>query len=150
MKIARGLLLAVLAAACGGEEPPAAETPELPTVEVEPALDAELTTAFDAQERRRAGGFSGVLPGGYPADVPPYEPSTLVDFGTDAQGRRMVLLQTPDPPARVRPAMLQRLAADGWACSPAGSDAVDCTKGGRRVGLAWSDARPGTRIHVGY
>jgi hypothetical protein len=152
VRLATATVLAglVAMAGCGGDDEPAPAPPELTTVEVGPALDAQLTTAFDAQERRREASFAGVLPGDFPADLPRYEPSTLADFGGDDRGRRTVVLLTPDPPARVRGTMLQRLGAQGWACSPAGADAVACGKAGRSVEVGWSDARPGTRIRVAY
>ena len=54
---------------------------KLETVDVGEGVDAGLTTAYDEQAKRVGPGIAGVLPEGFPPDVPLYTPSSLVDFG---------------------------------------------------------------------
>ena len=128
------------------QEPKAEPTPaKLETKEVGAAPDATLSTDGDVVERRRASTFSGVLPGGFPKDLPTYEPSSLVDFGKDAQGA-FVVFQTPDELTRVRARYPATIAAHGWMRE---GDAV-FSRGGRRVQVSFENLRPGTRVRVSY
>jgi hypothetical protein len=133
------LMLALGASACSPEpgQRPAVDTE---VQDVAPPPDAELSTAADPQARAAAPAFSGVLPESFPKDVPPYVPSTLVDFGD-----RWIELQTPDAPATVRARYLALLRGRGWA-----GDGTRFTKGPRTFTVRFEDARPGTKIRVEY
>lgn len=140
-----GSLALVAAVGCGRADEPRPAPGEVETVEVGPALDASLTTAGDAQAKPRPAGFSGILPGDFPSDIPTYRPATLADFGDAGGGRRYVLFQTPDSMARAAPAYRAALKGRGW--SGAGES---YSKGGRSIAVAFEDARPGTRIRLEY
>ena len=139
------LLVAGALVACRREAKPAPAPPPLETKEVGAAPDATLSTEGDVVERRHATGFSGVLPGGFPKDLPTYEPSSLIDFGRSADGS-YVVFQTPDDTARVRARYPALIAAHGWARE---GDAV-FSRGGRRVRVSFESLRPGTRVRVTY
>lgn len=110
------------------------------TQDVAPPSDAALSTADDPQGHQVTSSFSGVLPGDYPKDAPPYIPSTLVDFG-----ERWVEFQTPDPLVAVRTAFTQSLRGRGWA-----EDGASFTKNGRALRVSFESANPGTKIRVEY
>jgi hypothetical protein len=139
--------LAMLAAfaACQGDEPKSAPPPSVDTVDVGAAPDAALSTEKDRVEQRRQGGFSGVLPGTFPKDLPVYEPSTLVDFGRGAGGG-YALFQTTDAVGVVSGRYPAQLVARGWERD--GADAF--RRGNGRVRVTFENARPGTRIRVEY
>jgi hypothetical protein len=139
------LAAALFAVGCGRESVSPAADAAPPTEEVAPAVDAALSTAADPQAKARAESFSGILPDGFPGDVPPYEPSTLADFGTGETGRRYVVFQTPDSPELARSRLERRLAAQGWSVARDGF-----TKGGRQLRVAIEPARPGARIRLEY
>ena len=141
-------LLVGAVAGCRQEAKPAPEPARIETKEVGAAPDATLSTEGDAVEHRRASTFSGVLPGGFPKDLPVYEPSSLVDFGQDASGS-FVVFQTPDDPARVRARYPAAIAAHGWM-REGGDAAGTFSRGGRRVRIAFESLRPGTKVRVSY
>ncbi|MGE5234039.1 MAG: hypothetical protein ACM3OB_08000 [Acidobacteriota bacterium] len=143
----RTLVLGVLLiGACARRENGPPPPPRLDTVEVKPAEDATLTTAGDRQETRRESGFSGVLPEDFPADLPLYRPSTLVDFGSGPDGR-FVVLQTPDALAAVRTRLPALLRAHGWRDGEAGEWRPAT---GRPVRISIENAHPGSRIRIDY
>jgi hypothetical protein len=139
------LLLVGAVAACRQETKSEPAPAKLETREVGAAPDATLSTAGDVVERRHASGFAGVLPGGFPKDLPVYEPSSLVDFGKGADGA-YVVFQTPDDIGRVRARYPAMIAASGWAHE--GSDSF--TRGGHRVRVAYESLHPGARVRVVY
>jgi hypothetical protein len=143
-RIACALLLGA-SVGCRQEPKPEPAPPPIETKEVGAAPDATLSTEGDVVERRRASTFSGVLPGGFPKDLPVYEPSSLVDFGQDAQGS-FVVFQTPDDSVRVRARYPAAIAAHGWMRE--GGDAF--SRGGRRVRVSFENLRPGTKVRVSY
>ena len=129
------------------QEPKAAPGPaKLETQEVGAAPDATLSTEGDTVEHRRpSSSFSGVLPGGFPKDLPVYEPSSLVDFGEDTAGA-FVVFQTPDDLARARARYPAAIVGRGWARES--GDAF--SKAGRRVRVAFEGLHPGAKIRVSY
>lgn len=143
-----GCLLLIGAAACGPTPAPEpAPAPTLETVEVGAARDATASLAGEPVERRRAeapAGVAGVLPDGFPADVPLYRPSSLIDFGSEPGGRIAIVLATADSPSRVAATYPGLLAASGW--QSLGGERW--SKGGRELTVSWSDARPGSRLRL--
>ncbi len=137
-------LLVLAAFACQKAAEPAPDPPKLETVDVGAARDATLSTAGDAQEKRHEAAFAGVLPTGFPKDLPVYEPSTLIDFGGGPQGS-YALFQTPDDVARVRARYPATLRSRGWS---AAGDAY--AKGTHHVRMAIESAHPGARIRIEY
>ncbi len=144
------LVLAALAAtwACSPAPPPAAEkAPELATVEVTAAPDAAYSTADDRVERRAdPNAMAGALPDGFPADIPVYRPSSLVDFTPRPDGGAVVVFATPAEVAPVAAAMGQKLRAAGWQAGAAGQ----WTKAGRKLHLAVEATAAGARFRIEF
>ena len=143
--IASALAVALLAA-CGGE---ASEPGEIEVVDVAPSRTSVLTTEYDEEAPQRRDAFAGVLPSDFPADLPLYDPSTLVDFGDDA-GSRFALMFTPDAATMVRNRMRSELGRSGWALIDGDGLRGTWRRGSRSVILDIRDARPGTEIRVEY
>lgn len=148
------LLAAVLASAallfgCRGAEAPPADG-RLETVEVAPPLDVELTTTGDPRAPERRAAVSGVLPAGFPRDLPLPLPSTLIDFGDAGGGWGYVALASPDPPPTVERGWRSRLEAAGWA--PAGSQAGlrVYRNAGREVRVGIRAQPPGSEVRIEY
>ncbi|MEO8505573.1 MAG: hypothetical protein ABI609_16885 [Acidobacteriota bacterium] len=131
---------------CRDSSPAKPPEPAKPaTVEVGAAPDAALSTETDRVETRHDAAFSGVLPGGFPKDVPTYVPSTLVDFGTGA-GWSYVVFQTPQELGLVRGRYVEALHSRGWASE----GATGFVKQKRHLRVAFENAHPGSRIRVEY
>lgn len=147
---ARVLLLVALLAtsACSPAPPPAAEkAPELPTVEVTAAPDAAYSTAGDVVERRaNPNALAGALPDGFPADIPVYRPSSLVDFTPRPDGGATVVFATPSDAAAVSVALQQKLRAAGWQAGTAGT----WTKPGRKLHLSVESTAAGARFRIEF
>ena len=139
---------AALTVACSSPEP--SEPIELETVEVDAAIDADLSTEGDLQAVRRPPEIAGVLPGGVPPDLPLFIPSSVVDFGDLAGGRAYVELDAGATPDRVRAWLGERLPAAGWTVSSIGGDGLTARKGEHEVAYRLSDLSPGTRIRLEY
>ncbi|TNF70718.1 MAG: hypothetical protein EP299_13435 [Acidobacteria bacterium] len=141
------LLLVAVGCQRSGERGPAEK---LDTVEVGEGFDAGLTTAFD-QKAKQVGGekISGVLPQGFPRDLPLYTPSSLVDFGEADAGMHYLEFDTSDGAAVVRRRLEADLANSGWR--PLSADlTTSFVKGDRQVTLAVRDLSPGARIRYVY
>ncbi len=136
-----------LLAGCAKES---AEPGEIETVEVAPARTAVLTTIYDTVAPQRHESFSGVLPQGFPADLPLYDPSSLTDFGDLDIGGNYVLMFSPDTAAMVRDRMAGELRRSGWALIRGDSERGSYRRGSRRVTLSIHEAQPGTEIRVEY
>lgn len=130
-----------------GPAPPAGEPapPQATTVEVGAAPDATLSTASDRVETRHESAFAGVLPTGFPKDVPVYEPSSLVDFG-EGGGWSYSVFQTSQDLAVARQRFQELLRARGWAAD----SAAGFVKQGRHLRVEFESAHPGARIRVEY
>ena len=141
-----GVLVAV--GACSPAPPPSTEkAPELATVEVTAAPDAAYSTAEDRVERRAdPNALAGALPDGFPADIPVYRPSSLVDFSPRPDGGATVVFATPAAAAAVSGALQQKLAAAGWQAGPAGN----WTKAGRKLRLAVESTAAGSRFRIEF
>jgi len=110
-------VLAALACSPPPEKAPSIER-RLETVEVAAAPDAEASLEGDRLEPRVASGraaIAGVLPEGFPSDVPLPRPSSLVDFGP-----RSVTLEVDGGREGVRSAYLEQLAAAGFVARDGG------------------------------
>ncbi|NJL27022.1 MAG: hypothetical protein HC897_03630 [Thermoanaerobaculia bacterium] len=146
------LALLALGVVCGcGRTAERAAEPPLETVEVTPGL--EVTTEGDQQAKPRPVELTGVLPPGFPADLPIYLPSSVVDFGAAASGYRQVELLTPHPRDQVAAVLEQRLRQKGWTVASgegARSNRKRLSKPGREAWLEVRDARPGTAFRYDY
>ncbi len=151
---AAALTLALAAApSCGGRpgapsDPPA--DPPLETVEVGDAPDAELDTSEDVVAvRRPREDVGGVLPGGFPRDLPLPAPTTLVDFGDANGGGAWVLLASPRSAAAVSAHLAEGLPAAGWRLAGAGPPWT-AAKGGRSVRIAVTGRGAGSELRIEY
>ncbi len=129
-----GAALAAMAG-CGDKSGQADAAPKAPeTVDIAPAI--KPPTVDDIQAAAPKKGLVGVLPDDFPRELPIYLPSSVIDFGKK-DGRRFVLLQSPDPRAGVE-AWLRRAAADaGYRVENQGGR-LQLSKGGRRFALSFA------------
>jgi len=136
-------LLVAMTAACAQETRPSGE---LRTEEVAPPIDELLTTEFDERGRTRGPEVSGVLPPGFPADLPLYVPSSIVDLGDSGGGWRYVTIFAPDPEHRVSAQMKRQVGQAGWSSD----DGLSWGNGARSVRLHFDDAAAGTEVRIEY
>lgn len=144
-----GATLLALVLACGGGSDREAEDilDNLEIEDVGDAFDAGLSTEEDTKGRlRKDPEVSGVLPGGFPTDVPLFKPSSIVDFGELGAGRYYVEIDTSAPASAVSAELERSFAGFGWARDGGGA----FTKGGRSLGLVVKDLSPGARIRYEY
>lgn len=147
--LAIGLIVsAPLAVGCAKRESPREPAP-LETVDVAPARDATASLATEPVEQRteRPSGFSGVLPAGFPADLPLLRPSSLIDSSWSADGTLEIVLATSASPADVRTTYASLLAAAGWKASGRGVEGR-WRKGARTVEVELVDTHPGSRLRI--
>ena len=122
-------------AGCGGKNGQADAAPPPPeTVDIAPAI--KPPTEDDVVAAAPKKGLVGVLPDDFPRELPIYLPSSVIDFGKK-DGRRFVLLQSPDPRAGVE-AWLRRAVADAGYRVEGQGGRLQLSKGGRRFGLSFS------------
>lgn len=130
------LLATCLLVGCGGQNS-AAEgnaAPEPETVDVKSSLS--VSTENDTQAAPPRKGLVGVLPSDFPRDLPIYVPSSIIDFGRQ-DGRRFVLLQSPDARAGVDAWLRKALTQSGFKITTEGGKVV-ARKGDRRHELSLS------------
>lgn len=144
--IVAALAVCVLAA-CGASDD--GGSLEIETVDVAPGRTSVLTTAYDEVAPQRQESFTGVLPAGFPGDLPLYSPSNLTDFGTTDSGR-YVLLFSPDETTMVRQRLTVELRRTGWTLIDGGIGRGTYRRGSRSVVLSVLEARPGTEIRIEY
>lgn len=127
------LLALALLAGCGEKPADGAAPPPAPeTVDIKPALAPPTEGDIKAAPPRK--GLVGVLPNDFPRDLPIYLPSSIIDFGKK-DGRRFLLLQSPDPRDAAL-AWVRRAAAEaGYQVSGQGGR-LELRKGDRRASLA--------------
>lgn len=123
---------------------------KLDTVEVGEGFDAGLTTAYDEKAKQIVGpAVAGVLPEGFPRDLPLYTPSSLVDFGEAGAGMHYLEFDTSDGASVVRRRLETELAKNGWR--PLSADLTTTfVNGDRQATLAIRDLSSGTRIRYVY
>ncbi len=136
---ALALVLFVPALACRAPAERAEAT--LSTVEVtaKPDVGASLAADEVGAPLAQPTGIAGVLPDGFPRDVPLPEPSSLVDFTT-----RAVTLEVQLPESTARARYLARLAAAGFAAE---SDRL-FRHGARRIAVDFAARSGATRITI--
>ncbi len=137
--------------ACGkGPAPEVEKAPDLATVEVTAAPDAAYSTAGDKVEARPSpNAMAGALPDGFPADIPVYRPSSLIDFAARPEGGSVVVFAAPASPAAVSSALRQKLRAAGWL-SEGTESSGRWAKNGRRLRLVVEESAAGARIRVEF
>jgi hypothetical protein len=148
----RLLLLVILLGGSLGCPRPSGPNDPGAIVDVPPSI--EVTTENDPKERYRPPEFAGVLPSDFPADLPIYKPSSLMDFGETQRGY-LVSMLSPDRLSKVRRMLHENLSSDGWSATHASpakgkGESVVLRKDGRRVWLHLEDGRPGTVYRFEY
>lgn len=129
------LALAPSLAGCGQQAADAGAGQKAPeTVDIAPAISVPTDGDVEAAAPRK--GLVGVLPNDFPRDLPIYLPSSVIDFGKK-DGRRFVLLQSPDPRPGVE-AWLRRAAADAGYRVEGQGGRLQLRKGERRVTLGFA------------
>jgi len=142
------LMLSVVACESRGLGSSEAETEAvvLESVEVAGPPDSTLSTARDKLAPKiGAPGVAGALPGGFPKDLPLYQPSSVVDFG-DAGGTHYVSFRASDPPQVVRVALLAEWEQAGWKSAGGGS----YRRGGEQIRLEISGSGGGSDLRISY
>lgn len=144
--LAAVLLLAGAAGCRRAPDPePADASAPLPTVEVTAQPDAHATLEHEQVEIRRAeSAVAGVLPEGFPRDVPLPEPSSLVDFGRGALGGPSVTLELQATVAEAQRAYESRLAGAGFERQAPGV----WRRGRRRIGVGVEPFHGAARVQV--
>ncbi len=122
---------------------------ELATVDVSAPIDAEASLAEDGVERRARGmfevmGVSGVLPEGFPRDIPLPVDSSLVDFADGQQGGIRLDLDVQASPEAALAAYQARLRSMGFAPVDGGL----WQRGPRRIVVSVSSFSGAARIRV--
>lgn len=84
-------------------------------VDIAGPKDAALSFDDDVQAQRREEGLAGVLPGGFPRDLPLFDPASVVDTSETEEGRMVVVLQHPATPHQVESFLDRELPAAGWS-----------------------------------
>ncbi len=137
---------------CGVESPEQRPAQmELETEEVGLAPDAELSTELDERAKALGPAIAGVLPSDFPADLPLFAPSSLIDFGGTPDGRRYVELDTTSSCGEVARRLSSELAAAGWRrTSSAQAGGGVYRKAQRQAVIRWLDRLPGCGIRVEY
>ena len=147
-RVGGALLLAALGVSACAREPGAADRkPPLETVEVGVKLDAYASLDEEPVEERRAapiGGIAGVLPDGFPTDVPLPAPSSLVDFATSPGQGPSVTLELQSAPAAASRAYEAKLAAAGFVPGANGL----WSRSGRRIRVSVTPFGGAARITV--
>ena len=132
---------------CGKSEPVSVDPGEAVDVTASPVEN--LTTEYDeVAPERDDEQLSGVLPTGFPADVPVYTPSSLIEFGEGGSGR-FVLLATPDPNDVVRGSYRATLESAGWTPSGGGRE-ERFSKGDRLIKVEVRIKGSGSEIRIAY
>jgi hypothetical protein len=140
--------------ACRPEAPsaPPAATP-LATVEVGAAPDATADLSRDTVGRAASSErMAGVLPGGFPADLPIPAGTSIVDFGTLAAASptsSYLTLRSPQAATTLLGSLRRSLAAAGWTLAQE-QGSWRLRKGNREVVLSVVDAHPGAEIRYAY
>ncbi len=136
------------AVACGSPEPASVDPGEAVDVSASPVEN--LTTEFDeVAPQRSEEALSGVLPSGFPADVPVYTPSSLIEFG-DGGGDRFVLLATETPADAVRATYRATLESAGWARVGGGSREERYSKDDRTLRVEVRSKGESSEIRIAY
>lgn len=129
---------------------PAAED-AIETVDVEEPIDSQIRPEADERAKvQERGGLLGVLPGDFPADLWPYEPASIVDFGAAEAGRSYVSFRTVASPQEVKRRFQAQETSRGWSVTEATSTLLSLSKGGRLVEAELEQRGNETWIRIVY
>lgn len=118
---------------------------EIETVDVDFGYDAALTTEADERAKQVRIDLGGVLPSDFPAGLPVFSPSSVVDFGPG-----YVEVDTPVPEGEVRSSIAAQLERSGWTVGRIGGDGNTYERAGVTVRIGLSAIGSGTRIRYEY
>ena len=149
-RLLSAMLVPAVLLGCGRSEPKPRKPKELETVDVGSGYDADLSTSTDPRERRIESELGGVLPSDFPADMPIFSPSSIVDFGQPGGSGRFVEVDTPVPRSEVTSSLGARIERAGWAVDSVGEGGNTYSNEGRRVRVILTDIGSGTRIRYEY
>ncbi|MBP1643015.1 MAG: hypothetical protein H6Q03_1684 [Acidobacteria bacterium] len=151
MRLVSAVVIALAAALLAGgcrraSEPEAGREPApLPTVDVSEPPDARASLEHEQVEQRRTeSAVAGVLPSGFPDDVPLPQPSSLVDFGRGPLGGPSVTLEVQVSAAAAQRAYEARLAGAGFERQAPGL----WRRGRRRIGVGVEPYEGAARVEV--
>ncbi len=141
-----GLFVVVIAVACGGSPPAQFEEPALETVDLpaDPNLDPDSDPRAPNQRAR----LSGVLPGGFPDDLPVFLPASVVDFG-EGGGQSWVAFETGVDPQTTAAQLRARLGSADWD-GVVGEGVSTLRKGSRVLEVEITEASNGCRYQYRY
>ncbi len=120
------------AAACAPEKPTQDSAPVPETIDVAPSPSPSTLGDVQAAPPRKA--LTGILPGDFPRELPIYLPASIIDFGKE-EGRRFVVLQSPDAPAAVEAWLRRALKQAGFELSGGRAGHFQVSRGGQSFGL---------------
>lgn len=123
------------------------EVRQLETVDVAPPADVELSVEEDVEGVRAIEDLAGVLPGGFPRDLPIFVPSSVVDTEQSEDGRVVVVLQSPAQQAKVEAFLDTRLPGAGWSSA---GDHRYRNADGREVQIEIEPLGSVTRLRITY
>ncbi len=146
----RALLISCLLAGWGCGKPDPVEQEDAPLEVVDVAPSVEISSEDDPQERRRAPNLSGVLPGDFPAELPLYLPSSVVDIDSGADGQQRVVLLADQGKAQVEARQLELVRGAGWTASSVASGRWRLTRGNSEATLGIQATELGTQIQIEY
>ena len=149
-RIAVAGLVPLLIVACGRSEQRPSKPKELETVEIGDGYDANLSTEEDQRERRVEVDMGGVLPTDFPAEMPIFTPSSIVDFGQPGGSGNFVVVDSPVPRSEVESSLASRIQRAGWTVDAIGDEGKIYSRQGRRVRVIISDLGSGSRIRYEY
>ena len=138
-----GVLLVLVA--CKPSTTREREPVELDTVDVDAGYDASLSTESDERGRRVEASIGGVLPSDFPAELPVFSPSSVVDFGPG-----FVEVDTSVPESEVRSSIARQLERAGWSVGAIGESGTTYRRAGVGVRVTLSAIGSGTRIRYEY
>ena len=141
--------IALTSVGCGSQAKDTGIT-ELETVDIDEAIDAELSTEADERGRQVVAAVSGVLPTDIPVDLPIYAPSSLVDFGDIEGGLKYVAVDTSGPVEKVRGEATGQLGGAGWQVVSETESSLEIAKASQSVTVTFEDLKPGTRVRYQY
>jgi hypothetical protein len=135
----------------GRDAAPAPNKEKLETVDVDEPVDSRIHPEEDQRAKvQDRGGVLGVLPGDFPSDFWPYEPSSIVDFGSGAAGRSYVSFRSVGDPAEVSRRIQAQEKARGWQVSTPASTLLSFSKSGRLVEAELEQRGNETWIRIEY
>jgi hypothetical protein len=147
-----GALALGATAGCRGRD--AASTPaakeKIATVDVDEPVDSHIRPEQDQRAKVQDRGLLGVLPGDFPADLWPYEPASIVDFGNAEAGRSYVSFRTVADPAEVSRRFQAQEKERGWEVAKPTATLLSFTKSGRLVEAELEQRGNETWIRIEY